>query len=166
MTEMSYLNVRVLSSNRAKRPNKGPERLSRRHCCNLYTSIRQIQYHLMTHCSALFHVISLCVRVCSGLHKCLCARVHHPDCWQCWNRRKIQHLLYLHGFVSVWTSASSVFQESSHRCRPLFAQSGLSVIQIPVNAEILWTTAAMINRNYTPPHHSKVIFFSLKKLIL
>lgn len=108
MTEMSYLNVRVLSSNRAKRPNKGPERLSRRHCCNLYTSIRQIQYHLITHCSALFHVISLCVRVCSGLHKCLCARVHHPDCWQCWNRRKIQHLLYLHGFVSVWTSASCV----------------------------------------------------------
>jgi len=131
MTEMSYLNVRVLSSNRAKRPNKGPERLSQHHCCNLYTSIRQIQYHLITRCSALFHVISLCVRVCSGLHKCLCARVLITLTA---DSAETEDLLYLHGFVSVWMSASSVLQPP---LPPFICTVGLSVIQIPVKCRNL-----------------------------
>lgn len=127
MTEMSYLNVRVFNCNRVNQPNKGPEHLSRHHCCNLYTSIRQIQYHLITHCSTLFHVISMCVRLCSGLHKWLCARVHHPDCWQCWNRRKIQQKYGLLNctFMAFCLCGCRLLCSMiwAHHCHPLFAQT-------------------------------------------
>lgn len=113
MTEMSYLNVRMFSSNRANRPNKGPERLSRRHCCNLNTFIRQIQYHLITHCSALFCVISFCVNQRVGLrwHKmplCMWASPwlltmlkQEKDTAKMWIT-----LMYLYGVLSVWMSAA------------------------------------------------------------
>ncbi len=112
---MSYLNVRVFSRNKANRPNKGPERLSRRHCCNLNTFIRQTQYHLITHCSALFRVISFCVRVGLRCTKCLCACGHLPDCWLCWNEKDKAKtwikLMYLYGVLSVWMSAT-MFHET------------------------------------------------------